>query len=200
MSSKMIKEARARHTSPLVKSLLRYSLIRKRMQTLNQIKILTLVAISFALESHSPTKMQLVEASFKRCFTCRSRGPLGDCRDPFTLNSTTFDGQTNLKPSIEAVPCSSGWCSKITEDEYGDSIKATERSCMTRPPTDNEERCSETLFENHRDRKVFLCMCYGDLCNGTSQILPSSLVVAIVCFSIIMTGYLISGHEKIKPS
>jgi len=125
-------------------------------------------------------KLEQVEASFKRCFTCRSRGPLGDCRDPLTLNSTTFDKQMSLKPSIEAVPCSSGWCSKIIEDEYGDSIKATERSCMTRPPTDNEERCSETLFENHRDRKVFLCMCYGDLCNGAAGFglisLPYSLV------------------------
>lgn len=110
-----------------------------------------------------------VEAKFKRCFTCRSRGILGDCRDPFTLNATNFDFQMNTKPSIEAVPCASGWCAKIIEDDYGDSIAATERSCMTRPPTDNEERCSETIFENHRDRKVFLCMCYGDLCNGATS-------------------------------
>lgn len=109
-----------------------------------------------------------VEARFKRCFTCRSRGALGDCRDPFYINSTTFDHQTNVKPSIEATPCASGWCAKIIEDDFGDSIAATERSCMTRPPTDNEERCSDTIFENHRDRKVFLCMCYGDLCNAAS--------------------------------
>lgn len=107
---------------------------------------------------------------FKRCFTCRSRGALGDCRDPFNLNSTTFDEQTNTKPSIEATPCASGWCAKIIEDDFGDSIAATERSCMQRPPTDNEERCSETFFENHRDRKVFLCMCNGDLCNSASTL------------------------------
>lgn len=109
-----------------------------------------------------------VEARFKRCFTCRSRGALGDCRDPFYMNSTTFDNQINVKPSIEATPCASGWCAKIIEDDFGDSIAATERSCMTRPPTDNEERCSDTIFENHRDRKVFLCMCFGDLCNAAT--------------------------------
>lgn len=114
-----------------------------------------------------------VEARFKRCFTCRSRGALGDCRDPFNFNSTTFDGQINHKPSIEATPCASGWCAKIIEDDFGESIAATERSCMTRPPTDNEERCSETIFENHKDRKVYLCMCYGDLCNSATNLLSN---------------------------
>lgn len=125
----------------------------------------------------------LSEARFKRCFTCRSRGALGDCRDPFNLNATNFDGQTNTKPSIEATPCASGWCAKIIEDDFGDSIAATERSCMTRPPTDNEERCSETIFENHRDRKVYLCMCYGDLCNSA----PKSLKQLSSKYSITMT-------------
>ena len=129
----------------------------------------------------------IAEARFKRCFTCRSRGALGDCRDPFTLNSTTFDGQANTKPSIEAVPCASGWCAKIIEDDYGDSIAATERSCMTRPPTDNEERCSETIFENHRDRKVFLCMCYGDLCNSATGLdTPITMTVTTILVSILM--------------
>lgn len=146
------------------------------------ILIITLILDIQLLKTH------LVSASFKRCFTCRSRGALGDCRDPFTINSTSFDGQTNMKPSIEAVPCSSGWCAKIIEDDFGDSIKATERSCMTRPPTDNEERCSETLFENHRDRKVFLCMCYGDLCNSSKNLDPSlhiallPLILSIILF------------------
>lgn len=149
-----------------------------------------MLILSLLLHYQMPSK-KLVEASFKRCFNCRSRGPLGDCRDPFTLNSTTFDRQTNSKPSIEAVPCSSGWCAKIIEDSYGDSIMATERSCMTRPPTDNEERCSETLFENHRDRKVFLCMCYGDLCNGSTSQSPSLYLNYIVsCLGLYMTYYL----------
>lgn len=125
----------------------------------------------------------LAEARFKRCFTCRSRGPMGDCRDPFDFNSTTFDGQKNMKPAIEATPCASGWCAKIIEDDLGDSIAATERSCMTRPPTDNEERCSQTLLENNRDRKVFLCMCYGDLCNAATSINFISSVVSALTVS-----------------
>lgn len=125
-------------------------------------------------------KHKLADARFKRCFTCRSRGVLGDCRDPFTLNSTTFDGQVNAAhASIEATPCASGWCAKIIEDDFGDSIAATERSCMTRPPTDNEERCSETIFENHRDRKVFLCMCYGDLCNAATSVISHKLAATM---------------------
>lgn len=159
--------------------------------------------ININLKSFLPTKVlhilitqsiiilllsQRIEARFKRCFTCRSRGALGDCRDPFTLNSTTFDGQINLKPSIEAVPCASGWCAKIIEDDFGDSIAATERSCMTRPPTDNEERCSETIFENHRDRKVFLCMCYGDLCNSAKTNLASqALTLALTLLGMLST-------------
>lgn len=133
-----------------------------------------------------------VEARFKRCFTCRSRGALGDCRDPFTLNSTTFDGQTNIKSSIEATPCASGWCAKIIENDFGDSIAATERSCMTRPPTDNEERCSETIFENHRDRKVFLCMCYGDLCNAATITTDISLLKMLVAMAMVGLGFVLS--------
>jgi hypothetical protein len=151
---------------------------------LNRIVILNIILILML------TAEEQVEARFKRCFTCRSRGALGDCRDPFSLNSTTFDGQANTKPSIEAVPCASGWCAKIIEDDYGDSIAATERSCMTRPPTDNEERCSETVFENHRDRKVFLCMCYGDLCNSATKTdISIGLASATTMASVFLLSY-----------
>lgn len=131
--------------------------------------------------------MVFVEARFKRCFTCRSRGALGDCRDPFTLNSTTFDGQTNHKPSIEATPCASGWCAKTIEDNFGESIAATERSCMTRPPTDNAERCSETIFENQKDKKIFLCMCYGDLCNSATGLFTEHSFKLIVIMTLLTT-------------
>lgn len=133
------------------------------------------------------------EARFKRCFTCRSRGPMGDCRDPFDFNSTTFDGQKNMKPAIEATPCASGWCAKIIEDDLGDSIAATERSCMTRPPTDNEERCSQTLLENNRDRKVFLCMCYGDLCNAATSI-NDSFISNLMAAALIILGIFSSSR------
>lgn len=134
----------------------------------------------------------IVEAGYKRCYTCRSRGALGDCRDPFAVNSTTFDGHStnNQNPSIEATPCASGWCAKTIEDNFADSLVATERSCMTRPPTDNEERCSETIFENQKDRKVFLCMCYGDLCNAgmaIKSVQNNSHMIYLTTISILIT-------------
>nr|XP_015927103.2 uncharacterized protein LOC107454421 [Parasteatoda tepidariorum] len=47
----------------------------------------------------------------KRCFTCRSRGDLGDCKDPFIHNASSVD---NIR-GIEVPPCASGWCAKIVE-------------------------------------------------------------------------------------
>lgn len=41
---------------------------------------------------------------------------------------------------------------------------ATERMCMQRPPSDLQERCDETKYGPYRT--VYLCMCYGDLCNS----------------------------------
>lgn len=49
----------------------------------------------------------------KRCFACRSRGELGSCKDPFTLNSTLVKDERG----VEAQPCASGWCGKIIESE-----------------------------------------------------------------------------------
>ncbi|KAA0189586.1 hypothetical protein HAZT_HAZT001848 [Hyalella azteca] len=56
-------------------------------------------------------------AGARRCFSCRSRGKLGDCRDTFPYNATY------LVKDVEAVPCASGWCSKIIEgDKYGEGM------------------------------------------------------------------------------
>lgn len=49
----------------------------------------------------------------RRCVSCRSRGELGSCKDPFTMNST----QIALEKGVEAVPCVSGWCGKIIESQ-----------------------------------------------------------------------------------
>ena len=50
----------------------------------------------------------------RKCFSCRSRGPLGDCRDPFYLsaNATIIESK---KSGVETPPCSSGWCRKVIE-------------------------------------------------------------------------------------
>lgn len=49
----------------------------------------------------------------RRCFSCRSRGELGSCKDLFAYNVT----QAESEPGVEAVPCASGWCGKILETE-----------------------------------------------------------------------------------
>ncbi|KAG8187219.1 hypothetical protein JTE90_020650 [Oedothorax gibbosus] len=98
----------------------------------------------------------------KRCYICRSRGELGDCKDPFHYNATVVE---DVK-GVEAQPCASGWCAKIIEGENDDFDTATERICVQRPPTDGEERCSDTII----DRKpVYMCFCQGDLCNSATS-------------------------------
>ncbi|GFG31994.1 hypothetical protein Cfor_04269, partial [Coptotermes formosanus] len=53
----------------------------------------------------------------RRCYSCRSRGDLGTCKDPFTLNLTLAEQERG----VEAVPCASGWCGKFLEG--GNSFK-----------------------------------------------------------------------------
>ncbi|KAK8775165.1 hypothetical protein V5799_031492 [Amblyomma americanum] len=96
------------------------------------------------------------------CFVCRSRGQLGDCRDPFPYNETTVEGVRG----VEASPCASKWCGKLVEGRDDDFDLATERMCLQRPPDDLEERCAETLYQN---RRVYMCFCRGDVCNGAHR-------------------------------
>lgn len=51
----------------------------------------------------------------KRCYSCRSRGELGSCKDPFRYNASHVDPQ----PGLTTVPCASGWCGKVIEGETG---------------------------------------------------------------------------------
>lgn len=52
-----------------------------------------------------------------RCYACRSRGELGDCKDPFANNSTSV-GELPGKP-VQVTSCTSGWCRKQTEGVRG---------------------------------------------------------------------------------
>ena len=58
----------------------------------------------------------------RKCFYCRSRGALGDCRDPFYLsaNSTIIESK---KSGVETPPCSSGWCRKVIEGRENRDIR-----------------------------------------------------------------------------
>ena len=82
----------------------------------------------------------------RRCFTCRSRGDKGDCRDPFIAPEIEENRRQSVDTAVEEVPCSTGWCSKVLEGldkNFGDNDYgiATERQCMERAPSDNQERC-----------------------------------------------------------
>lgn len=107
----------------------------------------------------------------KRCFSCRSRGDLGSCKDQFKYTNLT---QINLESGIgvESVPCASGWCGKIIETRNSEAKEeefdtATQRTCLQRGPSDGEERCDDTVWEY---KKVFMCFCHGDLCNSAFYI------------------------------
>ena len=103
----------------------------------------------------------------RRCFSCRSRTNLGDCRDPFyvTGNSSTLESKSH---GVKTLPCASGWCMEILEDldkvhsvdeSYGG---ATQRDCLQRAPSDSTERCA---FVKYNHKRVYMCFCQGDLCN-----------------------------------
>lgn len=116
--------------------------------------------------------------ALRRCVSCRSRGELGSCKDPFTMNST----QIEMEKGVEAVACASGWCGKIIEsanlnNEYG---TATQRLCYQKGPSDNEERCAYAMWNY---RKVYMCFCYGDLCNGVTKV-NVSLLALILCVAV----------------
>ncbi|CAG4941171.1 unnamed protein product [Colias eurytheme] len=126
----------------------------------------------------------------KRCIRCRSRGELGSCGDPFPTNVTEPETQIG----IHIVACPSGWCGKMIEgttgafrtDDYG---AATQRMCLQRSPSDDEERCAYTMW-NHR--KVYMCFCNGDLCNSAVKVTSvhyTLLISFLVCaFSYFYTG------------
>jgi len=68
--------------------------------------------------------------------------------------------------------------------EYG---IATQRLCFQRGPDDNEERCAYTVWNY---KKVYMCLCYGDLCNGMKTTIASSFLITL---SVCLIRWLIWG-------
>ena len=140
------------------------------------------------------------QANLRRCFTCRSRGEKGDCRDTFIRPSPppTDLGEGEEAPYISVVdetPCATGWCAKIIEGVGIDSVIsedygiATERQCMTRAPSDNKERCAYVVY---RGKQVFMCFCKGDLCNtGNRTSVSLVAMVAVVSFSFMLSSIIL---------
>uniref|UniRef100_A0A1B6E2A0 Protein sleepless n=1 Tax=Clastoptera arizonana TaxID=38151 RepID=A0A1B6E2A0_9HEMI len=112
---------------------------RKEMKVVN---IILLYIFFFSIQP------LLVGAVIKRCFKCRSRSDLGSCKDPFNYNNASALENVH---GVQAIPCASGWCGKVLErgantfkdEEYG---VATERLCLQRGPSDDEERCAPTVL------------------------------------------------------
>merc|ERR1719433_2546109 len=94
-------------------------------------------------ESQESTESQRRQALQRRCFTCRSRGERGDCRDPFQVPEEPEGAarRESVNRAVSQIPCSTGWCSKKVEGldkNFGDNDYgiATERQCMERAPCD----------------------------------------------------------------
>ncbi|XP_037026219.1 uncharacterized protein LOC119067395 isoform X2 [Bradysia coprophila] len=123
----------------------------------------------------------------RRCFQCRSRGELGNCKDPFKLNATLIDNVHG----VTAVPCASGWCGKVIEGEGSlrddDYDMATQRMCVQRGPSDSEDRCAYTVYNY---KKVYMCFCQGDLCNAAHSVKFSSSLGVICSIALWSIWYL----------
>ena len=59
------------------------------------------------------------------------------------------------------------------DNDYG---IATERQCMERAPSDNQERCAYVKY-NHK--QVYMCFCKGDLCNSAKELKPPLFVILL---------------------
>ena len=117
---------------------------------------------------------------YKRCYTCRSRGELGDCKDTFRLPPTfnASNPQASLLRHVKDNPCSSGWCYKQIDGELGEPANnALERGCMVRKPSDGAERCA---FVMKSYKRVFMCFCKGDQCNGAGGVGSRFLMIMIL--------------------
>nr|XP_022901504.1 uncharacterized protein LOC111414401 [Onthophagus taurus] len=110
----------------------------------------------------------------QRCYVCRSRGELGSCKDTFVFKANDT--------GITSAPCASGWCGKMLETENAqkeDYDIATQRHCLQRGPSDNEERCAYTQYNHQR---VFMCFCKGDLCNKGNHLDFSVILLVLGVF------------------
>jgi len=129
------------------------------------------------------------QSNYRRCYTCRSRGELGDCRDPFMPPEPRQPGlpAPAHTAAIHQLPCSSGWCSKILDgldkNTVDDLDIATERACMQRAPSDGLERCA---YVKYNYKEVFMCFCRGDLCNSSKGLLPGVPLLVGLLFATLL--------------
>merc|ERR1711864_12848 len=125
------------------------------------------------------TRRTSAQAKYDSCYSCRSRGEFGDCKDRFK-RPPPFNASDPLATNkVQSEPCASGWCFKQLEEDDGG--KATERGCMVRRPSDRKERCAMVVKDY---KKVFMCFCAGDNCNMATSSL--NLRWALGAFGVIL--------------
>lgn len=160
------------------------------MTTIVQWLVLAAVVVTVAAQD---TREKDRRPQRRRCYTCRSRGEKGDCRDPFVPPEVPEEERRRqtVNTAVAEVPCSTGWCSKIMEGldkNFGDNDYgiATERQCMERAPSDNQERCAAVQLGH---KQVYMCFCKGDLCNpGTRPQAPAWLLAVSLAAVVAVLG------------
>lgn len=61
-----------------------------------------------------------------------------------------------------------------------DYDQAIQRMCVQRGPDDNQDRCANTIYNY---KKVYMCFCQGDLCNGSESIINHKNAMTILGLS-----------------
>eukprot|EP00092_Neocalanus_flemingeri_P015330 GFUD01016582.1.p1 GENE.GFUD01016582.1~~GFUD01016582.1.p1 ORF type:complete len:154 (-),score=40.36 GFUD01016582.1:120-581(-) len=149
------------------------------MMTTMKISISTLLLLMLMMTAEAEQNFP-----YRRCYTCRSRSVLGDCKDTFRppppFNAS--DPAASLDRHVKENPCSSGWCYKQIDGELGDTANsALERGCMVRKPSDGQERCA---YVKKNYQRVFMCFCQGDQCNsagvGGGRVLLTIMLTVLV--------------------
>ena len=64
------------------------------------------------------------------------------------------------------------------DNDYG---IATERQCMERAPSDDQERCA---FVQMGHKEVYMCFCKGDLCNNAHSNNPAGILIIMSVLSV----------------
>ena len=100
-----------------------------------------------------------------------SKGGVSICNKRTKIEKTNFWSPLHLLSVFQILE---GRDKNFGDDDFG---IATERQCLQRPPSDNQERCAY-VKQNHK--RKFMCFCKGDLCNSANNNPPVSLLLLLV--------------------
>ena len=96
-----------------------YDMVTTTIITNNTSMMMFLIMFSLvsviSVSAQGPQQSRDPARLLRRCFTCRSRGEKGDCRDPFIPpeHPEGADRRQSVNTAVAEIPCSTGWCSKV---------------------------------------------------------------------------------------